>query len=120
MPLTPPVPPRGLQMEGASLIQKAKELLEKAISTPGMGAETKLGQAVLKSLELIGRELPEGAVTPGQADAGLQNFIMQSRQQNPINAIVAALGGAGGGAPGAPGPPPGLPPGLPPPPTMPP
>jgi hypothetical protein len=111
MPMTPPVPPRGLQAEGVSLIANAKEILEKAIAMPGVGAETKLGQAVLKALEMIGRELPDGAVTPGQQNAGMEQFLLQRRQQNPMQAIIAALGGAGGAPPGGAPPPPGLPPG---------
>lgn len=112
-PLTPPVPPRGLEGEGAALVANAKELLEKAIATPGLGAETKLGQAVLKCLELIGKELADGAVTPGQQNAGFQQFMLARRAQNPMEAIARAIGGPAGGAP-----PPGAPPGgAPPPPT---
>jgi hypothetical protein len=110
MPLTPPVPPRGLEAEGASLVANAKELLEKAIATPGMGAETKLGQAVLKCLELIGKELADGTVTPGQQNAGMQQFLLARRQTNPMEAIARAIGGPAGGAP-PPGAPPGMPPG---------
>jgi hypothetical protein len=114
-PLTPPVPPHGLNAEGAALIANAKELLEKAIAMPGIGAETKLGQAVLKALEAIGRELPDGAVTPGQQNAGMQQFMLARRQTHPMEAIARAIGGpAGGGAP-PPGAPPGGPPPMPPP-----
>lgn len=111
-PLTPPVPPRGMQAEGTSLVANAKEMLEKAISMPGMGAETKLGQAILKCLELIGKELTDGTVTPGQQNAGMQQFMLARRQTNPMEAIARAIGGPGGGAPPG-GPPPGMP-GMPP------
>jgi hypothetical protein len=107
-PITPPTPPRGLQAEGVSLVANAKAMLEKAIATPGVGAETKIGQAVLKALELIGRELPDGTVTPGQQSAGMEQFMLQQRQANPMQQIIAALGAGGGGpAPPGGGPPPG-------------
>jgi len=114
MPMTPPVPPRGMQAEAASLIANAKEMLEKAIGMPGLGAETKLGQAILKCLELIGKEMPDGTVTPGQQNAGMQQFMLARRQTNPMEQIARAIGGPAGGAP--PGAPPGMPPGAPPPP----
>lgn len=111
MPLTPPVPPRGMQAEGTSLVANAKEMLEKAIAMPGMGAETKLGQAILKCLELIGKELTDGTVTPGQQNAGMQQFMLARRQTNPMEMIARAIGGPAGGAP------PGAPPGASPPPA---
>ena len=109
--MTPPVPPRGLQGKGAALVSNAINLLREAIATPGMGAETEIGQAVLKSLTMLGKALPDGTVTPGQENAGMQQFMLQARQQNPIQSIIAALGqGGGGGAPGgAPTPPPAPP-----------
>src|SRR5262249_3955535 len=112
MPMTPPVPPRGMQAEGAALVANAKELLEKAIATPGLGAETKLGQAVLKCLELIGKELADGTGRPGQQNAGMQQFLRARRQTTPMEMIARAIGGPAGGAP-----PPGAPPGAPPPPA---
>lgn len=99
MPLTPPVPPHGLQAEGASLVAEAVKMLQAAISKPGMGAETKLGQAILKALEAIGRELPDGSVTPGMRNAGMEQWMLQRRQTNPMEAITAAIGGPGAGAP---------------------
>jgi len=120
-PMTPPVPPQGLSAEGASLVANAKQLLEAAISKPGLGAETKLGQAILKALEAIGRELPEGTVTPGQVDAGMQKFLLHARQTNPMQALAAAIGGPGGAPPGMPpGGAPPLPGGAPPVPAPPP
>jgi hypothetical protein len=99
-----------MQGEGLSLVAEAKRMLEKAISMPGLGAETEVGQAILKSLENIGKVLPDGAVTPGMQTAGMQQWMMQGRRDNPMNAIMAALGGGGAGggagAPGAGGPPP--------------
>lgn len=81
-------------------------MLEKAVSMPGLGAETDIGQAILRSLEAIGKVLPEGAVTPGMQAAGMQQWLMQGRRENPMASIIAALGsGAGGG--GQPPPSPG-------------
>lgn len=98
-PMTPPVPHRGLEGKGMALVSQAKKLLEEAIATPGLGAETEIGQAVLKSLQMIGKVLPEGTVSPGMENAGMQQFMLQARQQNPIQNIIAALGQGGGGAP---------------------
>lgn len=106
--MTGPVPNRGMQGEGAALVAQAKAMLEKAVSMPGLGAETEIGQAVLKSLEMIGKVLPEGAVSPGLQNAGMQKFMMSERRDAPMQAILAALQG-GGGAPGG-SPPPGAPP----------
>jgi hypothetical protein len=91
-----------LEGEGIALVAQAKKLLETAISKPGLGAETEIGQAILKSLEAIGKVLPEGTATPGMQSAGLQQFLMNQRQQNPMMNIIAALGQQGGGAPPAP------------------
>lgn len=84
---------------------EAKRMLEAAVSKPGLGAETEVGQAILKSLELIGKVLPDGAVTPGMQNAGMQQWMMQGRRENPMAAIIAALGQGGGqgGAPPTPG-----------------
>ena len=71
---------------------EAKRMLEAAVSKPGLGAETEVGQAILKSLELIGKVLPDGAVTPGMQNAGMQQWMMQGRRENPMAAIIAALG----------------------------
>jgi hypothetical protein len=98
-----------MQAESASLVQNAIDMLEKAIAMPGMGAETKLGQAILKTLELLGKEMPPGTVTPGQQNAGMQQFMLARRQTNPMEMIARAIGGPAGGAP------PGAPPGMPPP-----
>jgi|SRR5215469_4091234 len=106
-PISAPVPHRGLQGEGVALISHAKQLLEKAIGTPGMGAETELGQAILKALEVLGKQLPEGVVTPGMERAGMEQFMLQHRQNAPMMNIMAAMGQ--GGAPG--GAPPAAPPG---------
>lgn len=108
--MTAPTPNRGMQGEGMALVAEAKKMLEKAISLPGLGAETEIGQAILSSLEKIGKVLPDGAVTPGMQQAGMQQWMMAGRRDNPMNAIIAALsggqgGGAGGGGP--PSPPPG-------------
>ena len=104
-PISAPVPHRGLEGEGIALVAQAKKMLEAAIGKPGMGAETELGQAILRSLELIGKQLPEGTVSPGMERAGMEQFMLQQRQQNPMMNIMAALGqqgGAGGaGAPSA-------------------
>ncbi len=111
--MTAPTPNRGAQGEGLALVAKAKEMLEKAISLPGLGAETEIGQAILNSLEKLGKVLPDGAVSPGIQNAGMQQFMMAGRRDAPIQAILAALqqGGAGGGAGAAPGAPPPPPPG---------
>jgi hypothetical protein len=113
-PVTAPTPNRGAQGQGLALVAEAKQMLEKALSLPGLGAETEIGQAILQSLEKIGKVLPDGAVSPGVQNAGMQQWMMAGRRENPMQAILAALqqGGAGGGAPG--GPPGG---GAPPPPT---
>lgn len=109
-PMTAPTPPKGLQGEGAALVAEAKRMMEAALAKPGCGAETELGQALLKSLEAIGKVLPEGAVTPGMQNAGMQQWMMQGRRENPMAAITAALGAGGGGPPGgAPPAPPGGP-----------
>jgi hypothetical protein len=112
--MTAPTPNRGMQGEGLSLVAEAKRMIEKSIKMPGMGAETDIGQANLKWLAAIGKVLPEGTVTPGMRDAGMQQWMMQGRRENPMAAIIAALqgGGGAGGAPGgapaaAPAPPPG-------------
>lgn len=111
-PMTAPTPNRGMQGEGLALVAEAKRMLEKAVSMPGLGAETDIGQAILKSLESIGKVLPEGTVTPGMQNAGMQQWMQQARRDGPQANIIAALqGGAGAGA-GAP-PPPGA--GAPPP-----
>jgi hypothetical protein len=106
--MTPPVPHRGLEGKGMALVSQAKKMLEEAIATPGLGAETEVGQAVLKSLQLIGKVLPDGTVSPGMENAGMEQFMLQARQQNPMQQIIAALGQHAGGAPpgAAPAPPP--------------
>src|SRR5215469_13358840 len=112
-PMTPPVPMRGLEGKGATLVAQAKRLLEQAISEPGLGAETEIGQAILKSLEAIGKVMPEGAVSPGMERAGMQQFLLGQRQTNPMMSIMAALGQGGGAQPpGQPAQPPAAPPGM--------
>lgn len=105
---------RGLQVKGMSLVTQAKKLLEQALGPEGgIGSETPVGQAILKSLEAIGKALPEGSMTPGLERAGMQQFMMGQRQTNPMMNIMAAMGqGQGGPAPG------GMPPGAGPPPAM--
>ena len=101
-PVTGPVPNRGMQGEGLALVAKAKDLLEKSVSMPGLGAESEIGQTVLKFLADLGKHLPDGAVPPGLQNAGMQKFMMSERRDAPIQAILAALqqGGGAGGAPG--------------------
>src|SRR5215469_13461815 len=103
-PVTGPVPNRGMQGEGLALVAKAKDLLEKSVSMPGLGAESEIGQTVLKFLADLGKHLPDGAVTPGLQNAGMQKFMMSERRDAPIQAILAALqqGGGAGGAGAAP------------------
>lgn len=90
-----------------ALVANAKKLLEAAISKPGLGAETKVGAAVIKALESLGKAISDGSVSPGMESAGMQQWMLQQRQANPQHNIIAALG-QGGGAP-----PPGAPPGGP-------
>src|SRR5215469_12895455 len=83
-PMTGPVPNRGMQGEGLALVAQAKDLLEKAVTMPGLGAETEIGQAVLESLTKIGKHLQDGAVSPGMQNAGMQKFMMQERRDAPM------------------------------------
>ena len=96
-----------------ALVANAKKLLEQAISEPGMGAETDIGKAILDSLKALGKAMPEGTVSPGMQNAGMQQFMLHQRQTNPMMNIMAALGQGGGGAPaGAPAAPPPAPPAM--------
>ncbi len=90
-----------------ALVAEAKRMLEAAVSKPGLGAETEVGQAIIKSLGLLGKVMPEGTVTPGMQNAGMQQWMMQGRRENPMAAIIAALGQGGGGQPGGGAPQPG-------------
>src|SRR5215469_14974036 len=88
-PMTPPVPMRGNEMKGMVLVVEAKERLEAALGPQGgIGAETDVGQAILKALEVIGKAIPEGAVTPGMQRAGAQQFQLQQRQTNPMQSLI--------------------------------
>lgn len=86
------------------LVQKAKELCEKAL--PLVGAENEIGQAVMTFLQKVGKILSDGAVTPGVAENAMMQFMAQQRQDGPQNMILQALarGQAGGAPPGAPPP----------------
>lgn len=99
--MTAPVPNSGMNGEGLALVASAKDMLEKAISLPGLGAETEIGQAIVDSLKKIGVVLPEGSVTPGQKTAAMQKFMMSARRDNaPMLAALMASMHGGGGAPG--------------------
>lgn len=99
-PMTPPVPHRGLEGKGMALVAQAQKLLQEAIAQPGLGAETPVGKAIVDCLKALGKAVPDGAVSPGQESAGMQQFMLQQRQQNPLTNLIAALGqGAPGGAP---------------------
>jgi len=104
--MTPPVPHRGLQVRGMALVENAKRLLEQALVQDGLGAETEIGQAILKSLQMLGKAIPEGSATPGLERAGMEQFMLQQRQGNPLNSIIAALKQQGGGGQPQPAPPP--------------
>lgn len=95
-------------MLGLALVQKAKDMLEKAL--PLIGSEHELAQATLTFLQKIGKHIQDGAVSPGVADTAMQQFMAAQRGAAPQAALLSALrgGAAGGGAPpmppgGAPG-----------------
>lgn len=88
-----------MQGKGVALVAQAKEMLEAAIAMPGLGAETEIGQAILKCLEVLGKALPEGIATPGMQRAGMEQFMLQQHQTNPMNGIMAAQGQGGGQQP---------------------
>jgi hypothetical protein len=91
------------------------DILTKALAGLGpAGAATEVGKAFLDALKTLSKvpQLGAGATTPGAQRAGMQQFMMEQRQQAPLLAQLAAMrGGQGGGAapPGAapPGPPAG-------------
>ena len=108
-PMTAPVPNRGIEGEGLALVANALKMLQEALNKPGMGAETEVGGAVVKALNALGRVVPEGAVSPGMQHAGMQQFMLAARQQNPMQQLLRAQG-QGGPPPGAPPvPSPGMP-----------
>lgn len=66
---------------------------------PG-GAGTELGQAVLKSMQSLGKHVPPGQTSPGAQNTEMEKFMMERRQQPPP--LLAALSAMkGGGAPSA-------------------
>lgn len=90
------------------------DIMTKALAGLGpAGAASEVGTATRKAIDILAKipELGPGATTPGAQRAGMQNFMMEQRQQAPLLAQLAAMrGGQGGGAapPGAGGaPPPG-------------
>lgn len=96
-----------------SLVAEAKRMLETALGKPGLGAETEVGRAIVKALSALGNAIPEGAVSPGMQRAGMQEWMVNRRQQNPMMNIMAALGQGGGAGAGAAPPPPGAGAGMP-------
>ena len=102
-----PVPNRGNQAGGLSLVQNAVRLLEEAL--PQLAAEPELGPQLMKAVESLRKMVPEGAVPKGVQDASMQRFMQQERQAAPILAALAALKQSGAGGAGAGGPPGGMP-----------
>lgn len=111
--MTAHVPNRGMEGEGTALVANAQKLLQAALNKPGLGAETKVGAAIVKALQALGKAVADGAVSPGMENAGMQQWLVQQRQQGPQQNIMAMLGHGGGAPPGGPpgggAPPPGGP-----------
>jgi hypothetical protein len=76
---------------------------------PG-GAGTELGQAVLKSMQSLGKHVAPGQTSPGAQNTEMEKFMMEKRQQPPplLQALQALKGG--GAQSGASGTPPASPP----------
>ncbi len=97
-----------------ALVAGALKQLEKAI--PEVGTENDAGVALMKCVEQLRKHFPADSVSPGMERARQEQFMMQSRQENPLMNILKMVGQGGGagaaGAAGGGGPPPGAPPGA--------
>lgn len=105
-PVTQPTPNRGLQAAALSQVALAVRMLEKAL--PMLGVETEPGKDVMRALPILAKHVPPGAGSPGAENSGLQQMMMQQKQEQPMLQVLRAMqakqaeGGAPGGAPGAP------------------
>lgn len=107
---TGPTPNQGYEAQALQQLGVIVKQLEKLV--PMTGANSELGQVVLKTLTQLAKFSPPGAVTPAGERNVLEGAMMQNARQAPLLAMLRqqmGQGGAGGGAPpGAGG---GMPPG---------
>ena len=100
-----PTPNRGLQAKSMEKVKVAVRLLELAL--PELGASTPQGQAVMKAITSLSRQVGQGAPGGGVEKSELQSLMLNAKQQQPMMDMLRAQGAGGPAAgmtpPGAPG-----------------
>lgn len=90
---TQPTPNRGLQAAALAKMQWAVKILTMAL--PDLGVETEPGKDVMKALQTLSKHIPPGSTSPGVDNAGLQQMMMQHKQDQPQNQLFRAMGAGG-------------------------
>lgn len=98
---TGPTPNQGYEAQALQQLGVAVKQLEKLV--PLVGANSELGQTILKALPQLAKFSPPGAVTPAGERNVLEGAMMQNQRQAPLLEMLRqrmAGAGGGGGAPG--------------------
>lgn len=109
-PMARPSGNAGAAANGASMVNTAVDMLEKALAEIPVGHP--LHKAVLTSISNLSKHAPPQAASPGVDLQGLQQLLASRMQQSPLASLMAgarpgaAPGGAPGGAPPSASPPP--------------
>lgn len=104
-PATGPTPNKGFEAAG---MQKLGMVLKQLTDIlPMVGANSEVGQEVLKILTKLSKHVPAGAVSPASEKNNLEQMLLNNqRSQGQLAQLKQAMmaGGAAGGVPGgAPG-----------------
>lgn len=83
-----PVPNAGLKAAGSAYVQQALRALEKAL--PMVGAESDLGQTIVKAITQLSKVAGPDSASPGTANAALQRMMMDQKQEQPMRQQMAA------------------------------
>ena len=87
-PATSPVPNKGMEAAGLAQLSGVVRQLEKLV--PLLGAGSEVGKDVLKSLTMLTKHIPPGAVSPGLEQSAMSNTMTQMRQNAPLIASLRA------------------------------
>ena len=98
-PMSARVGQQGSVAAASADIQKAIEILQKALPSVPVGSSAH--KAVYDCIGKLAKEFPAGSAPPGPGDTALRNLAAQQQQGAGLQQIMKLMGGAGagGGAP---------------------
>src|SRR5215472_17180644 len=104
-PMMRPSANLGAAANASALVQKAVDLLEKALTdTP---PQHPLHKTLLDAIGKLSKAAPPQAASPGVGLTAMNEILAQAKRQSPIASLLAgAAGGGAGGPPPMGGPPP--------------